>query len=81
MKDGFRKRFGRDGELRNRILLFLGYGELKPDLERETRSGSRLRGQASSEELNGFPMGILKTTEVIVSREGSSWGELKDDEM
>lgn len=78
MVDGIKKRFGKESELRNRVVLFLGYGELRPDLEREHRSGSRLG--TSTEELN-FPMGILKTTEVIISREGSSWGELKDEEV
>ncbi|CZR59973.1 uncharacterized protein PAC_09868 [Phialocephala subalpina] len=83
VRDGWKRRFGsggRRGEWRDRIMLFLGYGELRPDLERETsgRSGSRLG--TSTEELN-FPMGILKTTEVIVSREGSSWGELKEEDV
>ncbi|KUJ12622.1 uncharacterized protein LY89DRAFT_623821 [Mollisia scopiformis] len=78
VRDGFKKRFGRESELRNRVVLFLGYGELRPDLEREQRPGSRLG--ASTEELN-FPMGILKTTEVIISREGSSWGELKEEDV
>lgn len=80
MRDGWRRACGRESELRNRLVLFLGYGELRPDLETEMsgRSGSRLG--TSTEELK-FPMGILKTTEVIVSREGSSWGESKDEDM
>lgn len=79
VRDGCKRRFGKESELRNRLVFFLGYGELRPDLESEAsgRSGSRLG--TSTEELN-FPMGILKTTEVIVSREGSSWGELKEED-
>ena len=74
----------------NRLVMFLGYGEMRPNIEegsrREepssrlgSRMGSRLGsrmskmgnlGGSSTEELT-FPMGILKTTEVIISREGS----------
>jgi hypothetical protein len=78
MRDGLHRKFGRGSEFRNRLLLFLGYGELRPDLEREQGPGSRLG--ASSEELH-FPMEILKTTEIIVSREGSSWGEIKEEDV
>jgi len=80
----------RDNKMWNRLVMFLGYGEMRPDIEegsrREepnsrlgSRMGSRLGsrmsrmgnfGGSSTEELT-FPMGILKTTEVIISREGS----------
>ncbi|KAE8445050.1 hypothetical protein EG329_013764 [Mollisiaceae sp. DMI_Dod_QoI] len=80
VRDGLKRKLGRGSELRNRMVLFLGYGELRPDLEQEQRPGSRLGVNASTEELNGFPMGILKTTEVIVSREGSAYGDAKGQE-
>ncbi|KAG4419136.1 hypothetical protein IFR04_007732 [Cadophora malorum] len=80
----------RENKMWNRLVMFLGYGEMRPDIEegsrREepnsrlgSRMGSRLGsrmsrmgnfGGSSTEELT-FPMGILKTTEVIISREGS----------
>lgn len=78
LRDNLKNKFGRGSEFRHRLLLFLGYGELRPDLEREQGPGNRLG--ASSEELT-FPMEILKTTEIIVSREGSSWSELKEEEV
>jgi len=61
--------------------MFLGYGDIKGQRGEsrnegrlESRSGSRMGpfGEYSSEELN-FEMGIIKTTEVIISREGSTW--------
>jgi len=70
--------------------MFLGYGELKGQ-KGEDRSGLRLgsrsnssrergdrgRGERSADGLN-FEMGIIKTTEVIVSHEGSTWNEPKN---
>jgi hypothetical protein len=67
-----------------KITLLLGYGELKGQ-KGENRSGSRLEsrpnsrrkwegrggGEGSAGGLN-FEMGIVKTTEVIISREGST---------
>lgn len=80
VKDGMKRKFGKRSEFRSRILLFLGYGELRPDLEREQGPGNRLG--TSTEELQlHFPMEILKTTEIIVSREWSSWGEIKEEDV
>jgi len=61
---------GRRGESRNGSRL-----ESRSGSRLESRSESRLGGafgEWSSEELN-FEMGIIKTTEVIISREGSTW--------
>ncbi|KAN0120307.1 hypothetical protein V8E51_002515 [Hyaloscypha variabilis] len=83
------KRVGRESPTWQRIILFLGYGELKGQ-KGEDRSGSKLEsrsnsrmewegsggGEWSAEDLN-FEMGIIKTTEVIISREGSMWDEPK----
>ena len=67
----------------------LGYGELKRQGREsknesglESRSGYRMDawntegGEWSAEDLN-FEMGIIKTTEVIISREESMWEEPK----
>jgi hypothetical protein len=83
------KRAGQESPTWQKIILFLGYGELKGQ-KGEDRSGSRLEsrsnsrmdwegsggGEWSAEDLN-FEMGIIKTTEVIISREGSVWDEPK----
>jgi hypothetical protein len=83
------KRVGKESPTWQKITLFLGYGELKGQ-KGEDRSGPRLesrsnsrrkregrgRGERSADGLN-FEMGIIKTTEVIISREGSTWNELK----
>jgi len=83
------KRVGRESPTWQKVILFLGYGELKGQ-KGEDRSGSRLEsrsnsrmewegsggGEWSAEDLN-FEMGIIKTTEVIISREGSVWDEPK----
>ncbi|KAG4443064.1 hypothetical protein IFR05_001460 [Cadophora sp. M221] len=76
----------RENKTWNRLVMFLGYGEMHPDIESGSRRdaptsrlgsrmGSRMGhfGGGSIEELT-FPMGILKTTEVIISREGSEIG-------
>jgi hypothetical protein len=84
------KRVGKESPTWQRIIMFLGYGELKGQ-KGEDRSGLRLgsrsnssrergdrgRGERSADGLN-FEMGIIKTTEVIVSREGSTWNEPKN---
>jgi len=76
---------GRESATWQRIVMFLGYGEMNRQ-RGESRSGSRLEsrsgsrtggafaafGDYSTEELN-FEMGIIKTTEVIISREGSTF--------
>ena len=83
------KRVGKESPAWQKVILFLGYGELKGQ-KGEDRSGSRLESRANSrmdwegsgggewsaEDLN-FEMGIIKTTEVIISREGSVWDEPK----
>ncbi|KAH7410595.1 hypothetical protein BKA64DRAFT_771785 [Cadophora sp. MPI-SDFR-AT-0126] len=76
----------RENKVWNRLAMFLGYGEMRPDIEEGSRKdapasrlgsrmGSRMSrmmnlGGTSTEELT-YPMGILMTTEVIISREGS----------
>ncbi|KAH7346197.1 hypothetical protein BKA65DRAFT_551128 [Rhexocercosporidium sp. MPI-PUGE-AT-0058] len=79
----------RENKTLNRFVMFLGYGETNPDIESGSgtdaptsrlgsRMGSRMGhlGGSSTEELT-FPMGILKTTEVIISREGSEMWDNK----
>jgi hypothetical protein len=78
------KRVRKESPTWQKITLLLGYGELKGQ-KGENRSGSRLEsrpnsrrkwegrggGEGSAGGLN-FEMGIVKTTEVIISREGST---------
>jgi hypothetical protein len=83
------KRVRKKSPTSQKITLLLGYGELKGQ-KGENRSGSRLEsrpnsrrkwegrggGEGSAGGLN-FEMGIVKTTEVIISREGSTWKKPK----
>jgi hypothetical protein len=83
------KRAGKDSPTWQKVVMSLGYGELKRQGREsknesglESRSGYRMDawntegGEWSAEDLN-FEMGFIKTTEVIISREGSMWEEPK----
>lgn len=78
------RELGQESPAWQRVVMFMGYGEMKKaerereraESQMESRSGSRLDGGwgdwGGSEDGN-WEMGIIKTTEVIVSREGSTW--------
>lgn len=83
------KRAGKDSPTWQKVVMSLGYGELKRQGREsknesglESRSGYRMDawntegGEWSAEDPN-FEMGFIKTTEVIISREGSMWEEPK----
>jgi len=80
------KRLGRESLTWKRIVMFLGYGEMRVvDTEADVRSRSTSRlgqlggSKGNSREELSFEMGIIKTTEVIVSREGSDIWEYRED--